>query len=609
MILSTDLETLNKIMKAAHEERGKRVGFWRTFLNEFRGCRWRTGTGTKRSTNYVYTYADTYMRVLMFEEDAPKYKPRFLQMSRPIAEIMSAAVENVWQDIGFMDELRRAVFDSLYAFGVMKIGLAEVDIGTIDGIATDQSSLKPIARRVSPFDFVWDDSAKHPDLWQFCGEEFDRDFVMLQNDPRYDLSQIDPDTVELSDSQSEEWNGYKPEWQRDFRKELPKTCRLCELYLRSQNRIVTLLQMHANEWAVIRDNPYYGDRLNGPFYLLGFNFEGDQSIPISPAQAWWDQWQEMEGQERALLDQIKTEKTIVVFPKSAKESAKIIQEAQNYSVVTGVEDAGKQVTYGGATQQKIEAVGITRQQFEYSSGMSDIMRGQASRTEQTATAVSIQDRYSNIRTEGMRNTIIKYAMKVTDGLMWYCWYDPNVFTHAYYTDPATGEQLAMVMQGGTHIDPVTGEPDDSLDLPDFYLKLDADAFGRKNGPMERMQAIEDAQFLLTTANQAAMQQGLMFNVVDIITNMGKKMGWANLQGSLIPMTPIAQAMMMMSNAGQADPASVKGMANSGGNKGPLNQMPGGPMGGIMANVMTNGEANTTAGKRAAPLGQAQGSGN
>lgn len=605
MISSKNTEALNKIIKASRLERDKRQGFWREFINEFRGSKWRVGVGRRRSSNYVYTYATTFMNVLMFEEDSPRYNPNFLQTAMPIADIMSQAVANVWKAVGFMHEARRAAFDSLYSWGIIKIGLSEIDPATVTGTTPWQSGLKPTMRRVSPFDFIWDDTAKTPREWQFCGEEFDRDLESLINDKRYDLSGIDdPRSLYSSnDTKGKSAHAFQ-DWQKEYRKEMPTMCRLLELYLRTENRIVTLIQTGEEQWDVIRDAPYYGKRQNGPYYILGYAFDGDHSVPVAPAASWWDQWDFLEKQEHELHEQFKQEKTIVAFPKASKTAAEIVKEAKTHSIVVGVDDVGRQVTYGGATEQKLVATQTARQTFEYASGMSDIMRGQASRTEQTATAVTIQDRYSNIRLEAMANAVRRFAMEITDGLLWYCWYDPNVFTQTFYSDPATGEQLAMVMQGGTFIDLETGQPDDMLDLPDFYLSLDADAFGRKDGPLDRVQAIEDANLILGPIAQVAMMQGYMPNAMSIVNKIGKRIGWHNLSNEFIPMTPMAMALMQMSMAGQSNPSAVKGAENSGGSKAPLATMPGGPMGGIMANVMTGSPTMSQSGKVASPMGQA-----
>lgn len=612
MINLKDEKAISRLIKASREEREKRATNWRKFLSEFIGSRWRSGVGAKRSSNQVHTYVETFMAVLMFAEPEVKWKARFEHMNQIVADVMSKATQHSMSESKVIEEIERCVFDSLIAFGVMKTGLqpgspfANVDSAMIDGSDGPFDPLLPFGERISPFDFLWDDTAKHWRQWQWCGHEFERDLEAVFRDPRYKIPDgLYPESVKVQANQRHEGMSKRGDkWKADMREAMPDVANLAELYFAFENRIVTLIEVTPDQWVIIRNAPFLGPE-DGPYHLLGYQFEGDSSIPISPMSSWWQQWAALEAQEFDLTQQVKEEKTVVAFPKTAKKSAQLLKEARDHSFVVGIDEPGVQLTYGGATEQKIFAVADARQRFEHASGMSDIMRGVPTRGEQTATAVTLQDRYSNIRLEKMGRRVTSFAKEIIRDFGWFHFYDPSVASEVEVQVGEDGPGAVMVrvyMRGGDEIDPETGQPYDALDLVDFYLVLDHNSFRRKDGPLERMQAMQEGEFLFAAVAPLALTLGYMPDVTTILRNIGERIGWDSMEKTFVPMSPVAQMMWFLSNVKLPTPGQTQGQSNTKGSKTGTGAIPGGLMGQIMRNVMKGSQTMGDAGRMAQPMG-------
>jgi hypothetical protein len=176
-------------------------------------------------------------------------------------------------------------------------------------------------------------------------------------------------------------------------------------------------------------------------------------------------------------------------------------------------------------------------------------------------------------------------------------------TRVVYANPDLGLELEMLVQGGTYVDPETGQPDDGVDLVDFYLEVEEDSMSKKDSPIDRVQALEEASFLLGPVAQASMAIGLMPDIVKILDRTGERIGWPNMSKALIPLTPLAQEMMIMGQMGAPQPGDVMGLQNSGGDKAPLNMIPGGGQGQIMRNTMQGNPMMKENGKRVSKQGQ------
>lgn len=600
-MLPEDSLTLSKIIKAAQEERDKRAPFWRTYRNELIGRYWREGLGTKRVSNHVYAYQTIMTAMLAFRDPHVKLRAKFGAPGRMIARVFEAALDDTIARRRLLEVLRASVANSLYAVGVVKTG--------VEPLEHDPNILAPFAESISPFRLLWDDSATHWRRMQYVGHEFDMNLDDVLSDPRYDVPEDVLIDLETSHSRSGwadtpgEGDQTRGETRDDLLRELPVQVRLAELYLRDSHKIVTLLRRSADDWVIIGSHPVTTSR-GCPYHLLGYTWMEEAVMPIAPAHGWWEQWRELEKQERKMMRQVEQEKTVVAFSAAGKSSAEIIKEAEDFSIVTNINEIGKQVTWGGITEPRLLAVTKARMNFEAASGLTDVKRGGPNTSgDESATMTAAKDRYANLTIDDMLTAVAAHAADIVNDWKRIMWADPNVVTTFTFTDPQAKQEYDITMRGGE-------EPEGDLPLSitdaDFHLEIKRDSLLRPTGPIERAQALQMATFLIGPMAQVAMFQGYMPDVIGILKMLNEAMGRDDLDSYFIPLTPVAQALAQMSAQAGATPFAVESVAkiDAAGRARESRQNDVGaavPGPGVQSQIQTDNPANSAAGYRSAPM--------
>jgi len=498
-------------------------------------------------SNEVYSYVTTMLAFLAARSPKSRVISKRGEAGRLLAQVSEQALNDVAMSQRILYPLRFAIFDSLYAFGIIKTGLRADDssgpaTGAIDTPFGTLNPLMPFAVSISPFNFLWDDTARNWRSSQFFGHIFRKDKADFISDPNYDLTGLDISQVKTSQQRVDDSvssNEPRDVAREEFSDKLPDTVTMIEVYLREAQQIVTLVEVSRRNYHIVRRDTYTG-RPSGPYHMLGYSWLSDTVLPIAPAHGWWEQWRELNEQEFDLLRQIKNEKTVVAFPAGAGDSAKIIREAQEHSLVTGINDLGRQVTFGGATEQKLLAVSDARLRFESASGLTDIRRGAQSRTTETATAISQRERNANLLIEDMQTGIDEFTTGVLIDWLHYMWNDPNVIVPTTFTDPSTRDSIDVTMRGHPQVN-------DGFSDAEFVVEVQKGSMRKSDTPLERANAIQEAAFLLSpTVMQLAITQGFMPDLLGVMRRLGEKIGRDDLESIFIPVTPQAQALLQFS---------------------------------------------------------------
>lgn len=603
-MIQDNADELMPIIRAAREERDRRSPHWRAFRNELVGVRWRRGTGTKRVTNDIYAYYTTMMPVLAYRDPDVKLKSRFGEMGRLLARVYEHVLRGQIVDSKLLEVLRLGIFDSFYSVGCFKTGLAPKLGG--GGL------LVPFVEAVSPFRMLWDDTAKDWRKQQILGQEMSLLVDEVKLDPRYDLSQVDWELVQTSRDRPEDAQGddTRGKSRDDLAEEMPPMVDLVELYLQDIKKMVTLLKKGEDQFVVIRSEPFYG-RPTGCYHWLGYVWASDTVMPIAPSHGWWEQHLELEEQEVAANEQMRREQTVVGFPSGAGDAARIISEAKTHSIVTNCDHMGQEVTYGGYTETRRIALADKRQQFQKSSGLTDIKQGMQTSPSETATSTFAREKYGNLSTQDMQFMIRDAAAEILKDYLFYSWNDENVQQPVSFAAPdmtGTNEPIDMVVQGG-------GDPAETGGMTDadLVLEIKKDSMLKADDPVEKSMAMQEIGLVLGPLAQTGMMSGYMINFPNVLKWCQEKFDRDDYESLFIPATPLA---MMMSAAGQAQsvgPGQVQqagtldkttmAMSAAGGNAGQKGgEVPG--SGGSMSRTMRGSPMMKSSGMGSAELGVA-----
>lgn len=599
--------TLQKAIEAGRKARKKHEPGWRRYRREFTGSMYRQGEGSRRYTNYCYLFASAYAPQLCDSEPTFGVKADQEHTDWITAEAHRLGINKVCEKTKLFDEYRLCVLDSFYAFGFGKTGLyadtsymggpESSDPGNYyDDAGSNEDPLMPFFQRISPFDAIWDDMAEHPSEWNYAGHEFRRDRDAVLNDPRYDLSG-------LGDSTADGWTLMDgTERQRifgAFEGDIPPFFKLVELWVRPTNTLYTLLETSHNEFAVIRKVPFYGKRWCGPFKVLGYIYPPGKSIPLSPWAAWADQYIELELNEMGANEEAKAEKRFVNFETGDGEAAQIASQVKNHHIAIGA-GGGTEVQWGGVTKERLEYNAHERQHLERSSGVSDLNLGMSD-SSGTATGAAIVNSRQNSRIRDMQQSCRRFVCDIADDFKWYIHNEPTIKMNVTLRG-TEGMPSEYELIGGPQIDPVSGAPVPNQPGSDaFKVYLDDGTLFPRDEATERMQFVQSFQMVTTSLMPLLQMQGSTLNAVSLLQAVARKLNWRDLDGMLIPISPMGMMLQQAANNSGVPGDVTTGMAQT--SPGAANR-PQDVMQQAAQNQPQTKQANSNSAKQASPHRQA-----
>ena len=451
--------TITKAILSARKARDEYKPFWVRYRKELTGTHYRRGQGMRRITNYCYLYHSAYLaqlaaRVPRFSVKADQEYTDYL-----VAEIHRLAINKIAMTQNLLAELRLAITDSFYGPGIIKTGLyadtsymggpESADPGDLYGASNGFCPSMPFAERISPFNFLWDDRASRSASWAYAGHEFERDVDAVMNDPRYDqkaLENVTPAEHLLDDGDKDHL--------RNIDGDIPPFFRMVELWVRPTNSLYTLVENSRREFKIVRKVPYFG-RASGPYHKLGYTSVPDRSIELSPAAAWFDQYIELEINERKLNEQAQAEKRFVSFESQQHEAATLAQQVRDLGIVVGA-TGGQEYRWGGISTERQAYVAHERQHLERSSGVSDINLG-VSDTSDTATGANLVNANKNLRIRDMKLSVKNFVEEIVSDWLFYVHNEPSVMMSVTMQSPE-GLPTEVALLGGPELDAQSGQP-------------------------------------------------------------------------------------------------------------------------------------------------------
>lgn len=565
--------------------------------------------------NHVFAWNAWMHPQLAFAAPAAIVEANWEKSHNSIAQWMEAAGKRWAGCYPLHQEFSLWVRDALFAFGVLKIGLEQVN-----------GQMRPFLKHVPMDQFLLDPrKVDHISRVQFCAHRYDVDMDNLQN-----MRDVDPAAVAVAKDtyqQGGEKNGIGVSGGATGPR---KAVRCYDVWFPETQRIGTLLGSGPNEATNVWLRPpraWWGPK-NGPFRVLGFkNVPGDP-YPCSDLQPVMNQIQTLNAHLRADAIEAAGFKTILAVDGSMPEAGKAIEESKSNAIVyiSGLAarpNAIQMITLGGVHPQRLQHTEAMKERVQRFLAMGDAQQGISNND--TATSNQIAATAANVRVKGMQATVNREAALAMADVLWYQFYDPSVESKISFTapvqDPQSGQmvqqQQEAYMTGGTGEDTggmwYRGEffpPQTDIAWPeDFTITIDPESTSHTNNVDQQNAALLILQQVLPQAYQ--MLQTMPGADVEYAVNLvGESMNRKNLFRSLfspqmVAMARAAQPLAPMMMPANASPAMGPGILSAQGGLGGPALIP--RQGGIPGQFGGGGGAPAMpAPAMPAPMGQAVG---
>ncbi len=556
--------TLEQAINSGRKARKLYEPFWRQFRRELTGPYYQKGKGERRITNYLYLYASTYLPQLVSKKNASfgvTAQREFTDFATALAHKL--AINQVARATELKSELRLAAMDSFCGPGIIKTGLyaamtpgapESAEPGNFYSDPGHFEPTMPFGEHIPQASFLWDDQVTDFRRCNYMGHEFDRDYDSVMSDPRYDVSGLE-DVASASIMADDET---KKEQIEHYEGDVPKFLHLIELYVRPTRTLYTVLETSKKTFHVLRKVPYYGPP-DGPYHMLGYLPVPGKVMPLAPCAAWMAQLVEYEKQEEGMNEQAQSEKRFVAFDSGQHEAAQLAQQVKNNGIVVGAM-GGKEIVWGGITNERDSYVRHCRELLERMSGVSDINLG-VSDDSSTATGASLVNQNKNLRVSDMQECMLDFVEEIATDWLYYIHNEPTFSTQVTMQNP-NGLPTEVLVIGGPQTD-ANGQPvADQPDWTQFAVTVDAKTLFADNSQQEQMIFAQNMQIVTTALLPILQMQGFTLNGVDLTKMTAKKLNWPELGGMVIALNPMAQQMQQMSDQNEVDGGAVESLATT-----------------------------------------------
>jgi hypothetical protein len=556
-MLSTDPKMLMAEIRDAKTRIADHITQRVTMIKTFAGPHYRGGEGAKIPDNYPYAYKTFIKPQLLYGRPSVTVTPSLEISDAPIAEAIEAAV-NAWGKSDSVKEvLDEVVDDTFFGFGMTKVCLAD---GAGYNPAYPERTNGIVIELVSPENIIIDARAKRRRQVRIIGHQYERDLDDVKLDERYDadVTAALPDTMTRDSAGDGEAFPFEGNAER-------KRVRMYEIYLPEQKRIITLAERGEDDAVTLRDEQYHGPaNVLGPYDLWGLESVAGELFPISPIQALWDEFEELNEHSKAAARSAESHKKIGVYSLANKSDATTIMKTE-HGQMAGVQDPSsvKDFEIGGASEQQTNWIMFLREKFDRNLGLGDAQRGVAA--DRTATGEQIADANSDLRVDSMRDRIGQSVKSLYSKVAWYFYHETSIapidltVRNAQTGMPEEATFISGPWDGG-FVDNQFIPPQDEPPFEQLRFDVDVRSMTKTDDAIEQKRAQDEVQLCIELhgmgfpINWRRMldRYGSAFNQRDY-----SKIILLDQQGLMIPPDPLA-----------APPGMAQQMLQGGGGKGP-----------------------------------------
>jgi hypothetical protein len=473
--------------------------------------------------------------------------------------------------------LRKTVVDSCFFAGFMKTGISsDNQCMYADGQQIPIGSV--FAERIDPDDMVIDPLARDWDEKYIVGHRFRMPKYRLLDDGVYP-----PEKIEKL--QSRYSHGYKKEAAglsdskgiaAQAEKEWMDMVDLVEVYVPSEQIIITMPWMPdgtVEDYLQIVD---YEGPDTGPYHMLGYNFVGDNLLPVAPVSIWYDLHVLGNRVARKVARQAEKNKQVTAYTGDAYEDAQNIENAEDgeWVRVDNVDDI-KQFETGGVTEDSKEFFQWCKQEFSEISGNLDLTSGSSSQ-EDTATEAQILNANASVGLGDVQNMMYQFTAEVIQDIAFDLHTDPLIELPLVSRQPQMNPQTGMPQMVDQQV-MFTPEMREGLFFH-YNLTVKPYSMARRDPNVMTRRMLEFVQNAIPAAASAAQLLGPGFKVGPFLIRLAREVGLDEMDEFIA--APEIEAYIQMRMAAVPPTGKVQqDMAGGGGTPPGMGMAPGNPMAG------------------------------
>jgi hypothetical protein len=486
--------------------------------------------------NYAYQWLAFVMTQVVYERPTITAE----SMAGPQADDQAKAIEeglNHWAKVTELKPLLvDLAWDVLTGYGMTVKGLelrGQVGDGANDaaGNFTAPATL-PFMARVPLADVIIDAHCKDRRAARLIGRSLEYDVADLQNDSRYDLSALGGEvtpTNQLAENGVER-GPFPISGDPSLRR---KRCKVYEIYIPEAKRLISLLDRgNGQSGTIIRDEEYYGPD-DGPFRLWGVDFIPDQLYPLSPLQAVWEQFLQLQDHCIVVDDAASREKRVVLVDQNDPGANKAIEKANNGDIIPVRNLNGTlPINIGGPSDGALKNVMMLRDRLDRQMGFTSTQAGKSN--SDTATSNTLSQANSDARVERIRQSFAEHLRADLRDIAWFLFNEQSVIFKLSVEHPKTGQMVAATFAGGTDWPGQEGS-----DFADMHIDIDVHSMMKTDDALQQKR-VQDI-FAITTQAAPAMVQAPWINWKEIFEMLGASLNMKGL-GDRIINAQVLQAM-------------------------------------------------------------------
>lgn len=277
--------------------------------------------------NMVARAINLLLPLLASKDPKSMTRARISQLS-PYAETLRLTLNHLIKKIKLGETLRYGTLDALTYMGIFKTGISSGGDTIKDDFGNTHDAGQIFCDVIWPEDYVFDVTARRREECDFEGNWFDIPLDSVLNSGLYDNidglreKEYSPDKLsskEISDGGKKNFKSFR------------KYVRLCEVYIPSENVLVTIPEKGCGD-KPLRVVEYNGP-IAGPYDTLSFSLFPESVVPIAPLFVNLDLHYYINIMARKMAREADAAKTIFPYEGSAAEDVEKIAVAKHLSTV------------------------------------------------------------------------------------------------------------------------------------------------------------------------------------------------------------------------------------------------------------------------------------
>lgn len=471
--------------------------------------------------------------------------------AKPVVEAMMSWVNKQIVRINLMETLQRAVFDSLFSMGIVKVALADPGMAATMGWSIKAG--EPFAEIVDLDDFVFDVHARRFDQCSYMGHRYRIPLKVAQK--IYGKKQnLQASTDPMFNMEGDERISMIARTTLAGEEEFEDMVDLWEFYLPRHKMIVTLRDedLTGPTGDALDMKPWLGPYC-GPYHILSMNYVPGNSLPKGPLQDLYDIHMSLNRSLRQLIRQSARQKSNTFIRGGSDADGGRVMDANDGDILK-VDDPQNiiAVDQGGPNQNNFQFFVAMKELFSWLSGNLDLMGGLGPQSK-TAAQDKMLEENSSATVSDMQGKCVAHAASVTRALCWYWYHNPTSVMKTTYSLPGM-PQISVPQQVGP-----AGSPGMARNHDFESMNITVDPYSLQyQSPQSRLQAINQiVTTILAPMMPILQQQGVAFDVQAYLAKVAKLGDQPDLLDIIKMATPPQQEGEMPGTAGAAPDAPVK----------------------------------------------------